>query len=96
MKKLLSVIFIIGFSVPSLATQGWTPVTSEQAEYNRLMHNCAEIAERFTAMGGSSSGSALPGAIFNYLKSVGTPIALKVLKAQIKSGRCPVSYLKDI
>lgn len=66
----------------------------ERKEYQRLTLECSRIFEQVMAMGGSSSGSSAScGAIVQYLKNIGTPIAIRVLKDQVAAGRVPASYL---
>jgi hypothetical protein len=97
MKKLLLLVCMIGCGIPLIAEQTWTPVSHEKAEYDRLMLECSKIVFYFSAMGNNSLRSpALANAIFQYLKNIGTPISLEVLKSQIKAGRVPASYLNNI
>ena len=105
MRKLLMVMLVsiatpicIASGLPDEACRaktGWTPVSQEQGEYNRLTLHCAQIAEQYTALGGGRS-SALGCAIFTYLKGIGTPAAFRVLQDQVKMGRVPASYLNQV
>jgi len=97
MKKLLLLVCLIESASPLMAQEAWTPISQEQAEYNRLMQECDRIAERFTRMGsGAQRSSAFHGAIFSFLKNIGTPVSLRVLKAQIAMGRVPAHYINNI
>lgn len=96
MKKILiSGLVLNVISLQLFSQQGWTPISPETAQYNQLSLECSRITERYTAMGASRS-SALPRAIFQYLKAIGTPISLKVLRDQVAAGRVPPSYLNNI
>lgn len=96
MKKLLmtcmfmSSAFTINTSVNAAET--WVKQSPEQAERDKIMLEIARINEYFTAMGaGSCSGRT--GAIIQYLKSVGTPVAYKICQEMVASGQLPKSAL---
>jgi hypothetical protein len=96
MKKLLISILLLYISSFLFAVERtWTPVSKEQAEYNHLMEQCDQIAQYFAYIGALNS-SSYPGAIFKYLKDIGTPTSLRVLEAQVKAGRIPASWLEKI
>ncbi len=86
---------MIGSITHLTAQQKWTPGSKEQVEYNILSQGCNDIMWQFTLMNATKS-SALPVAIFQYLKGVGTPTALLVLKHQVQAGRVPASYLNNV
>ena len=79
-----------------VSKDAWTKVAPDQAEYNRLSMECSNIVERFTAMGAALSSPIIATTIFQYLKSIGTPISLRVLKDQIAAGRVPARYLNNV
>lgn len=59
----------------------------DQAEYNKLMLQVAIIKERFVVMGTACGlTSACPRMISEYLRNVGTPVALKILEELKKEG----------
>lgn len=98
MKRMILLSLLLG-CIPGhiVAQKAWTKVPQEQAEYNRLMQACNQIAERFIAMGGGAlQSSGFANAIFQYLKEIGTPTSLRVLEEQVKMGRVPESYLKNV
>jgi hypothetical protein len=72
--------------------KAWTSVSAEEQEIRDIMQNVQRIKEQFTAMGASRS-SACQGAIFGYLKQVGTPASLKALKMLIQNGELPQHFL---
>lgn len=67
---------------------------NDQAEYRRLSLKCNKMVEEFTRLGGSLSSPVIGSAIANYLKGIGTPVALRVLRDQVSAGRVPKSYLQ--
>lgn len=93
MKKYLMILFI-SFSVTTLATQTWTPVSKEKSEYNAIIMKIARINNQFTALGGfRSSGRQV--AIFQLLKNIGTPISYKIMKELIARGDLDKKYLNN-
>ena len=82
----------MAFAVPTFAAKGWTPVSKEQAEYNAIQMQIAQVNEQFTALGGYNS-SARQAAIFQLLKNIGTPVTYKILKELVESGELSGSYL---
>ena len=93
--NIIKIIVFFGYISTSCYGQNWTHLSKEQIEYNNLSQQCNQIAEYFTAMGGGHS-SAYSTAIFDYLKKVGTPTSLEVLKSQVSAGRVPANYLNNI
>lgn len=91
-KQLFVLACMFGCLTSLTAQENWTPVSPEQAEYNYLMENCTHI---WCTYGGGSC-SASYGAIFKYLKNIGTPTSLKVLKEQVAMGRVPACCLNNI
>ncbi len=80
------------FTVSSFASQGWTPISKEQAEYNAIQLKIAQIHEAFTAYGASRSSSHQL-AIFQLLKNIGTPVSYKILQGLVASEDLNKSYL---
>jgi hypothetical protein len=59
----------------------------DQAEYNKLRLQVAIIKERFVAMGTACGlTSACPMMISEYLRNIGTPVALNILEELKKEG----------
>jgi hypothetical protein len=75
--------------------KAWTPISAEEQEMKNIMLGVRRIKEQFTAMG-SGNSSAAQGAIFGYLKQVGTPASLKVLKMLVHNGELPQHFLNMI
>lgn len=77
--KRLSLIVLLFTSASIFSAANITP--QEQAELAKINLRIASIRERFTAMGVSCERcSACPGQIEEYLKGLGTPVALRLLK----------------
>ena len=95
MKRLLLFLLLTGSTAPLFAGQNWTPVSKEQKEYERISAECSRITEYYVGMGALRS-SSYPNAIFQYLKNIGTPASLRVLKEYINRGLLPKSFLNCI
>jgi len=101
MKNLVFLIIVFVVS-PALSEQtSWTPVSQEQAEYDFLIQECLKISNYYYSLsnGNEALSSLMPrigGAIFQYLKKVGTPVSLRVLKEKVAEGTVPAYYLKLI
>ena len=80
------------FTVSSFASQGWTPVSKEQAEYNAIQLKIAQINTEFATYDASHS-SAHQEAIFQLLKNIGSPIAYKILQELVANGELDKSFL---
>jgi hypothetical protein len=76
------------------APQAWTPRSPEQIEYEFLMRQCNAISERHS--NSAATSPSLQSALFNYLKNVGTPVSLQVLKDLVAQGRVNAAYLKQV
>ncbi len=92
MKKIFVMTLLLGLAIPIFATQGWTPVSKEQVEYNILKKHIAEINQQFVLMGAYHSSSR-QNVIFLFLKKIGTPVSYKILKELVASGDLNKSYL---
>jgi hypothetical protein len=95
MKKLVLALSLSLFIAPTVIAAGWTPISQEQAEYEMIMRDIAQIQNYFANMGGLN-GSAYPRTLFEYLRSVGTETSLKVLKKLVDSRQIPKYYLDKI
>ena len=80
------------FTVSSFASQGWTPISKEQAEYNAIQLRIAQINTEFAAYDASRSSSR-QDAIFQLLKNIGSQIAYKILQELVASGQLDKSFL---
>ncbi len=88
MKRLFLSLLIMGAATPLLAEKGWTPVSAEEKEYNKLLMTCLQMAAQ--SPGGCGNN------IFFYLKDIGTPTSLRVLKELISRGIVHASFLSAI
>ena len=93
MKKYLTIIFM-AFTVSIFASQGWTPISKEQAEYNAIQLRITQINAEFAAYDASRSSSRQL-AIFELLKNIGSPIAYKTLQELVANGELDKSFLTD-
>lgn len=88
----LSVVF---FNINILASDSrheWKQRSSDEIEYEILSDECNRITEVFTSMNALRS-SGFENSIFKFLRDVGTPVSLQVLKDQINCGRISVECL---
>lgn len=83
----------MAFAMSLSLTANWTPVSKEQAEYNAILWQIAGIKERFCSMGGAPSSPSLHTQIFQLLKSIGTPVAYKILQQMVADKELPAHYL---
>lgn len=80
-------------AIPIIAINNIQPEQAKEVfEIHAIMQNIAQINEYFTALGARNS-SARHGAIYGYLKRIGTPTAMKVLKQIINNGDLPKHFL---
>ena len=99
MKKLLMACMLMSsaftINTPVNAAATWAKQSPEQVERGTIMLEIARINEYFAAIGGDTRNcSGRTGAIIQYLKSVGTPVAYKICQEMVASGQLPKSALK--
>lgn len=88
------ILFFILTTASLFSKQNWSQQSKMQAEIANIQWAIADIKNQFTRMGrGAQSTGAYQGAIFNYLRNLGSPASLQVLKDMVASGELPATLL---
>lgn len=92
--KLFLVIITLLIAMPIVAVNDMQleQTTKDMSEMRIILQHIARINEYFSSLGARNSSSR-HGAVFGYLKQLGTSAAVRVLKQLIKNGDLPKHFL---